>query len=600
MVGKTAPELSTLSAPVVDTDVLAVYRSPGPLKQTTASVFKTYANLGLGITNIPATFNTFGGFGGNSTITGVGNVGYGYGAGTSITSGFSNVVIGRLAANAGAAISLSVAIGQNAMRLVPGMADGTHANDTNNIAIGTNAMGDTAANPQHSVAVGYFALSTIGSAPYNVAIGYQAMQSATGVAEANVALGAKTLEATTGDQNTACGHLSMFSSGSGSNNAAVGYASLYGTTTGGSNVGVGYCAGAGGFAGLSPQVNNTTGDQNTFVGPFAGCSVATLTGATAIGARATVSADYTVAIGASSVQSAYEAKVVIAGSTADERLHVKNGNAKVEGSLILNTGSSGRVKFATDASIYSNASGQISIRNAADSAYAALFTGQITAVGEGYFGASSDVRLGGAYGVQGLYRPGAMTVRSDDVLTVHGVNGLTLTGAVSTSTSLAVGTTLAVTGVSTFTGNLNLKSQAVIDSTGAAVIKFRNAANTAGADIYTKDVFATGEGYFGASTDIRVGGAYGEQGLYRATAMTVRSDAVLKLVGSSITVEGAVASNSTIKTGGYTVATLPAAGTVGRRAYVTDALAPTYLGALVGGGAIKCPVFDNGTAWVSG
>ena len=50
---------------------------------------------------------------------------------------------------------------------------------------------------------------------------------------------------------------------------------------------------------------------------------------------------------------------------------------------------------------------------------------------------------------------------------------------------------------------------------------------------------------------------------------------------------------------GYTVATLPAAGTAGRRTYVTDALAPVYLGTLTGGGAVVCPVFDNGTAWVS-
>jgi len=50
---------------------------------------------------------------------------------------------------------------------------------------------------------------------------------------------------------------------------------------------------------------------------------------------------------------------------------------------------------------------------------------------------------------------------------------------------------------------------------------------------------------------------------------------------------------------GYTVATLPAAGTAGRRTYVTDALAPTFLGVLTGGGAIVSPVFDNGTAWVS-
>ena len=50
---------------------------------------------------------------------------------------------------------------------------------------------------------------------------------------------------------------------------------------------------------------------------------------------------------------------------------------------------------------------------------------------------------------------------------------------------------------------------------------------------------------------------------------------------------------------GFTVATLPV-GTIGMRTYVTDALAPTFLGILVGGGAIKAPAFYNGTAWVAG
>lgn len=50
---------------------------------------------------------------------------------------------------------------------------------------------------------------------------------------------------------------------------------------------------------------------------------------------------------------------------------------------------------------------------------------------------------------------------------------------------------------------------------------------------------------------------------------------------------------------GYTVATLPAAGVAGRRAYVTNALAPAYNAAVVGGGAVVVPVFDNGAAWVT-
>lgn len=50
-------------------------------------------------------------------------------------------------------------------------------------------------------------------------------------------------------------------------------------------------------------------------------------------------------------------------------------------------------------------------------------------------------------------------------------------------------------------------------------------------------------------------------------------------------------------TNGYTVATLPA-GVVGMRAYVTNALTPTYGSAVVGGGAVTIPVFYNGTTWI--
>lgn len=49
----------------------------------------------------------------------------------------------------------------------------------------------------------------------------------------------------------------------------------------------------------------------------------------------------------------------------------------------------------------------------------------------------------------------------------------------------------------------------------------------------------------------------------------------------------------------FTVATLPAAGTQGRIAYVTDSLAPAFLAIAVGGGAIVTTVLDNGTNWVS-
>lgn len=59
---------------------------------------------------------------------------------------------------------------------------------------------------------------------------------------------------------------------------------------------------------------------------------------------------------------------------------------------------------------------------------------------------------------------------------------------------------------------------------------------------------------------------------------------------------------SWVNSGGssYTVGTLPTPTVTGMRAYVTDASAPTFLGTVVGGGAVTCPVFFDGTNWVAG
>ena len=59
-----------------------------------------------------------------------------------------------------------------------------------------------------------------------------------------------------------------------------------------------------------------------------------------------------------------------------------------------------------------------------------------------------------------------------------------------------------------------------------------------------------------------------------------------------------ITSTATVILKGYTVATLPT-GTVGMTAYVTNALAPTYGAAVVGGGAVIAKVFYNGTSWIT-
>jgi hypothetical protein len=70
------------------------------------------------------------------------------------------------------------------------------------------------------------------------------------------------------------------------------------------------------------------------------------------------------------------------------------------------------------------------------------------------------------------------------------------------------------------------------------------------------------------------------------------------LIDGTLGVTGVIAAGSTVNLKNYTVATLPA-GVRGDIAYVTDALAPTYLVAVAGGGAIVTPVFRNATVWVA-
>lgn len=77
-------------------------------------------------------------------------------------------------------------------------------------------------------------------------------------------------------------------------------------------------------------------------------------------------------------------------------------------------------------------------------------------------------------------------------------------------------------------------------------------------------------------------------GLASTTQLTVSTQATL----ASTTM------TAPLRLKGYTVATLPT-GTQGDTAFVTDALTPTFLTAVTGGGAIVSPVFYNGTNWVT-
>lgn len=92
---------------------------------------------------------------------------------------------------------------------------------------------------------------------------------------------------------------------------------------------------------------------------------------------------------------------------------------------------------------------------------------------------------------------------------------------------------------------------------------------------------------FGNSADSPNVAFYGPA-TFRATGATVTAQITAARASFSVPV----------RLNGYTVATLPA-GTVGDTAYVTDALAPTFLAVLVGGGAITTTAFYNGANWVA-
>ncbi len=183
--------------------------------------------------------------------------------------------------------------------------------------------------------------------------------------------------------------------------------------------------------------------------------------------------------------------------------------------------------------------------------------------------------------------------------TASGINSFT-GGSMCTASSdqaFAVGNTNTSSAINAFTSGGNNTA----NNANASAI---NSSNTASG----QNSFASGLGNFAPSFSEHVAGIYGTTyvpgnanaldstdrafNVGNGTSDVARSDAF------SVYKNGNSVFGGTVRLKNYTVATLPI-GVLGDTAIVTDATAPTYLGALVGGGAVKCPVFFNGVAWVS-
>jgi hypothetical protein len=147
----------------------------------------------------------------------------------------------------------------------------------------------------------------------------------------------------------------------------------------------------------------------------------------------------------------------------------------------------------------------------------------------------------------------------------------------------------AVTGAQTYTGNVAL--------TGVALTL--NGVTMTLTHSFGMDAIFFGTG--SSSTLTLASGSFTFADGSTASSLTLQAGEWVWLVGgitSTSTLTTYVVSGSLRR--GYTVATLPASPKQGAVAFVTDASAPTFLGTLTGGGAVVCPVFYNGTAWVAG
>lgn len=205
----------------------------------TTGTDNTALGVAAGLSLTSARQNTLMGRNAGRRITG-GNVNtlIGYNAGQNLINGNSNVAIGFQALDSEVQGARSVAVGMNALRFQsnnPGA-------DTYNIGVGYDAgsqmtigirntiMGGLAGNALttggRNVAIGYAALGTEDTGGYNTAIGSRALNDQiTGISDAyNTAVGAEAgLLVTTGVENTLIGSLAGDSLTTGSNNIIIGY-----------------------------------------------------------------------------------------------------------------------------------------------------------------------------------------------------------------------------------------------------------------------------------------------------------------------------------------------------------------------------------------
>ena len=192
-----------------------------------------------------------------TTATNGQNIAIGYLAGSSVTTGTNNTIIGgALTGDALTTGSNNVAIGHNALS--------TEDATSGLVAIGESALENANGTDSQSVAVGFEALHNMTTGGGNTAVGYQAGE-ALSTAVGCTFIGQLAGTDATGNDNTAVGTQALFTETSGADNVAIGHDALRTQNGASSNTAVGSHAGD----------SITTGGNNTMVGHNSGHQIST-------------------------------------------------------------------------------------------------------------------------------------------------------------------------------------------------------------------------------------------------------------------------------------------------------------------------------------
>lgn len=570
----------------------------------------------------------------SSNTGGLCNTATGYAAASLITTGNFNSAFGSNALSSNVTGDFNTALGSDALRFstvagntaVGCSALAANTTGTANTAIGVNALtsnvtgtdnvavGDNALSLNTNslnTAVGSSALAANISGFRNTAVGNQALAVNVG-ADSNTAVGDSSLAANTnGTGNTAVGRNSLASNLVGINNVAVGFEALLSNT-----VSYNIAIGAGALAG------NTVGTPNVAVGNTALNVNTTGSGHVAVGDAAlknNTTGQQNTAIGAATLETNTIGQSNVAvGANALRANLLGNGNTGIGFSALSQATGSNNIALGNNSgSSITTGSNNVIIGNYVGT------SAPINTSGSGYI-----VLADGNGNVRFFIDANNNTVTQTAALATNAINGFlyipTLAGTPTGTPTPQIGT--APIAVDTTNNKFYFFSSGAwrTATTGLTTLTVNTTTITGGTS--GRLVFDNA-GTFGEAANIStngaatltvgnpLGGSAGLVGIVSSTAKTVSLAAATTTVANyTLTLPPTVGTSGQTLTSdglggtswqdpaylsGYTVGTLPP-GVIGQRVYVTDALGPSFLAPLVGGGAVVSPAFFDGAQWVAG